>query len=90
MSQEELIREIQADIRAQVRAAREGWQPFETVPRDGTAFDLWVVGPSGGGSRIPNCRYAESLIGPDLQGRFNRVGNYLTPTHWRRLPEPPQ
>lgn len=72
-----------------------GWQPIETVPKDGTRFDLWVIPtrPEGGtapGNRIADCHYADSMfIGPDLQGKYNRVSPWLKPTHWMPLPEPP-
>lgn len=67
------------------------WQPIDTAPKDGTQFDLWTVGPSGGpGNRIPNAKYAKGMNGEwELWGMHNKVSPYLTPTHWQPLPKGP-
>lgn len=80
------------------------WQPIETAPMDGTAFDAWCVPPSGGrGVRIPDVKMRGDMSGlgfivhmPDgvawsyLDARDKApIFPAWTPTHWMRQPEPP-
>ena len=82
------------------------WQPIETAPKDGTAIDLWIVGPQSEVSFYdPACRsrrggravdFAWLAKPPNSPNWYPRGGlGYplspeVTPTHWMPLPEPPK
>jgi hypothetical protein len=68
------------------------WQPIETAPKDGTRILLsdgetvdtacWGRIDMGGGKgwqRFVN-----------VGGEWNDYGEFDNPTHWMRLPQPPQ
>jgi hypothetical protein len=59
----------------------KGWKPIETAPKAGV-IDLWADG-----LRWPDCYWVEGTTGYwTCQG----VGPIDNPTHWMRLPEPPE
>jgi len=74
-----------------------GWQPIETVPKDGTLVDLWC---SGQKHRMPDCKYEDPEYGeepPKWKQKYQETEAfwYLDDddmegvTHWMRAPPPP-
>lgn len=77
-----------ADTTAKLTAERDGWQPIETAPKDGTVVDLFY--PLLG--RVADARWtAELSMGWVTDGpmgeTITRPNSELT--HWRPLPPPP-
>lgn len=65
-------------------SARVEWQPIESVPKDGTLFDVWRDGV-----RFTDCHWERGLVMrkrgyPATWEVFNPQ-----PTHWMPLPTPP-
>lgn len=65
------------------------WQPIETVPRDGTAVDLWAEGMRWTDWRwlsssplYPNGSWVQDILD------WSR-GQDIQPSHWRPTPAPP-
>ena len=91
MDLEALVSEITAlrDRVARLEGERQ-WRPIETVPRDGTMFDVWVpsYAEPGKGYRVPN-------LWLDADGSMFRYRDPQPiklshpPTHWMPLPDSP-
>lgn len=85
---------VAAAIRALIHEApsREGWQPIETAPRDGSEIILHDRGTVGTGfySEAPEARRAEAgWFWEDDRGNL-LIAKNADPTHWMPLPSPPQ
>ncbi|NRA59196.1 MAG: DUF551 domain-containing protein [Phycisphaerales bacterium] len=60
------------------------WQPIETAPRDGTMLVLWLPHEGGigwGSSGTPD--------DPWWGAPFGCYDEYMNPSHWMPLPDPP-
>jgi len=83
-------------------APRNGWQPIETAPKDGTAILVWpddYIGEDGCISLVewkdqmayyPGCRWQKAWC---IVGSGDDQNSSLTadhPTHWLPLPPPPE
>ncbi len=87
---EEAIAELLS--RPAARGGDDLWQPIETVPRDGTLVDLWLVygsAPHYEGMRFPQCLWRNG----EWYSNFGHMGQTFplkgNPTHWRLLPDDP-
>ncbi len=75
---------------------RDGWQPIESAPKDGTEVDLWVETPGGMQFRKPDCHFhvGEWLTwGGDPEIGWLTVENNddgTAATHWMHRPAPPE
>lgn len=58
----------------------DGWHPMHTAPRDGQAFDVWVVDSPFDGHQICGVFFVDGLFRV-LGGK--PIGSHGTPTHWR-------
>lgn len=58
----------------------DGWFPMHTAPRDGQAFDVWVVDSPFGDHQICGVFFVDGLFRV-LGGK--PIGSHGTPTHWR-------
>lgn len=71
------------DLRDELMAAREGWRPIETAPRDGAWILVWLGG-------ISNCAdTVQWAYGDWWNGCSGHVPSAAAPTLWRPLPAPP-
>lgn len=85
-----------AVVRELRKRAEAGWHPIETAPRDGTVVLLAVpTVPVLCGAWMNSM--AEGDVWPDLTGEADwfscggeNLADDMAPTHWMRLPEPPQ
>jgi hypothetical protein len=61
------------------------WQPFETVPTDGTNFlAYWEDEDKPDDLKYVICCYRYGLLWPQS------IKEYDLPTHWTSLPKPPK
>jgi hypothetical protein len=71
------------------------WRPIETAPRDGRLLVVWLP-PHERGDGPPCClaRYYSEACDPEFwdgdEGWLTPEGDYVTPTHFLPLPEPPE
>ena len=73
-----------------------GWQPWDTVPRDGTYFDAWVE-PSKRNDvarRVAHVQFcpifSEFHAWEPHSYEYQEIHELGTPTHWRPEPEGPK
>jgi hypothetical protein len=80
----------------------EGWRPIESAPKDGT--QVLIHGAHGAivawwGDREPVDFMSDAPHEPHMcwlghsNGKYDPVAlrlDYIEPTHWRPLPEPPK
>lgn len=59
------------------------WQPIETAPKDGTPVMLWPGAPIWTDEVFPCVGWMTSV------GLWICARGYVSPTHWKPLPEPP-
>lgn len=85
---------------AQSLAARDGWLPIETAPKDGTIYLCWVdairYGESDDGSlyqadvsEVDFGQWRDFETGGAHFNMMGDIGDGQKITHWRPLPEPP-
>lgn len=72
-----------------------GWMPIETVPKDGTAVDLWGVNhlhPAKTGRRAADVTWGRvrDWMGNERDDWQHGQGEDFEPTHWMHLPTPPK
>ncbi len=72
--------------------ANHDWQPIETAPKDGTPMLLWGIDDCNQGPKVwLGCWSTGCWYGPAWVGYEHRSDTeYLKPTHWMKLPEPPE
>ncbi len=87
---EHLKRRVIAELFLQ-KTLGSKWQPIETAPKDGTRLILWGREDGVGEPRVwlgswsTGCWYAPSWVAYEHRSETE----YLQPTHWMPVPEPP-
>lgn len=74
--------------REAVAAARNGWRPIETAPRDGTR--IIVYRPKFDGDYIPQVGWDFWMTKGLLEPTWGKSRKDVPPTHWMPFPEPPR
>lgn len=72
-----------------IAAARPGWRPIATAPKDGRRV---LVYQKGFGIETMFAGYVPCSITPSMSGFYlaDSCGVKLKPTHWMPLPHPPE
>jgi len=83
------------------RRQHTDWQPIDSIPKDGSLFDLWVVseftdGQESCGRRVPDVSYWDGQLIKGVPDEYNEKaieefsnGREFA-THWMPLPTKPE
>lgn len=80
--------DVNTQVSKAIVARKRGWRPIETAPKDGTDVLLgWFELPGMNMRRVGHWHPRENAWIDTHRVLHNQ---WSFPTHWHRLPEPPQ